>query len=584
MSKTTVDYSSLSAEVVSIANNIKNGNKFNMDKLAKIFFQICMLPEIKHLKIDNGKKNASESKKRSVFVGYHQRSIGVLNIYEIFMKVKYPYMPSVTGKLLKADVNNVKIIKELESNLDKLEKMKNHPSLVSSYDETKKNIEKKLSDERDKKIVSISLTDCLIISEKVMNIMASENNKQLSNQLFELYNSPNNLPNNSPNNLPNPGKKEPMPNIAVQTNKYRPPVSTNLVITESNNRWKNESGNSGRMKNDRWKKEPRKKDVKKVQTSVISEKNTMGAYDLGTIITAKLEEERKKNPKKSDGWTTVKSKNSVYVPPSQRNAQVKNPQFVIPFKTSFSKSEKDKEGYTSLSAQLKMKKLEHDLMNPNSFPELIPSEKIVPTMSTSNVWENLNIEKSDDVNDWYESDSEGIEGHESKIVKESEKKSTSKNTKKKNTQLRCYTKDTFYEPIGIEYSSGRLIVIVNGVEDKWTMEQLRFYDPSCFAPVYEDAEDFMDDYENYGDTFNNEDDDYIYVECDSDSDSDSYSYSDNMYTRRLPYYKRFAYSNSVIPLPIQYMATEEDNHPVLEKLCPNGFVSYGQKCMLRVRA
>jgi hypothetical protein len=309
----------------------------------------------------------------------------------------------------------------------------------------------------------------------------------------------------------------------------------------------------------------------------------MGAYDLGSIITAKLQEEMKKNPKKSDGWTTVKSKNNVYVPPSQRNASVKKPQFVVPFKSSFSKSEKDKEGYTSLSAQLKMKKLEHDLMNPNSFPELVPSEKNVPIISTSNVWENLNIEKSDDVNVWYESDSEGCEGregregregNESKIVKET-KKST---PKRKNTTMRCYTKDTFYEPIGIEYSTGRLIVIVNGSEDKWTMEQLRFYDPSCFAPVYEDAQDFMDDYENYGDTFNNEDDDYI------DIDYDNYCDVSKMYTKHLPYYKRYAYSNSVIPLPIQYMATEEDNHPVLEKLCPNGFVSYGQKCMSQVRA
>ena len=551
MSATTfTNYDALSIELSKLAETIKKGVNPSYEKLANAFYQICMLPEIKHLRLDTMKRNVCEKKKKSVFVGYHQKSIGVLNIYEIFMKIKYPYSPSITGKLLSSSNSNTKNIKELESNLEKLEKMKNHPSVISLYEMTKKNIEQKLIDEKNKKIVTISILDCLIVSEKIMNIMASDDNKQMSTLLYSLYTSPEEKKKSIPENFKKPSEKS----------------------SDFNKKNMNYGGNN------RW----QKKENKKVMPSIASEKNTMGVYDLGSVIASKLAE-KNKQPDRSEGWTDVKSKNKAYVPPFKRqeNVNVKKTEFTIPFKVKYSKdsrTESSRNGYISLATQLKMKKKENELLNPESFPELVSQVK--NTLNTVNsVWTpkpDNGDSDCDDVNDWENVDIISVDSPKKISDK---KKTSSKKVSRKNTIMRCYTKESFYEPIGIEYSTGRLIVIFNGDEDKWTMEQLRFYDPSCFAPIYETEEDFLEDNDTYGNTFNTEDDDYIY------SDYELEGYLKNFCNKRPPFYKRCPYTYNVVPIPVQYIAneTETESIPQLEILKPDGFISQNQKCVLRNR-
>ena len=486
-------------ELQLIANEIRKGSYSDITKLGNMFYWMCNLPEIRKLQLDIYKRNQGEKVKKSVYVKYHQKSIGALNIYDVFMKIKYPQIRSITGKLVISVTNtSSKEVKDLEQKLEHLEKMKDHPSVSNAYESTKKNIEDKIEKLKSIKQNFIRLCDCLIISEKVMSIMGSDNYKQLNDLLYKLYNSP-----------------------TTQITQLTQSTQSTQSTPPSNkpNEWRQKA-----VYNSRWNKEPKenKKQKKKEIGVEINSKNTMGSYGLGDMIIAKLQEKKKENgvlDNNDKGWTTVKSK--VYVPPKKREEKT-----FIPF-NKFSSIDNKNTGYSSIASQLKMKKQQDELLNPENFPSLIKSTPLVA--SNTEVWniKNNDNNRKNDL-DWdNDSKDSDIMIHESKTNK-TNKTNKSNNKQLKNTKMRCFTKDKSFEPIGIEKETDKLIVLIDGIKRKMTLEELQNKFPNCFTSDCETIDEFMKDYETYGDTFNTEVDDYIYIDKDIDkeiyydSDYDSY--------------------------------------------------------------
>jgi hypothetical protein len=520
-------------ELQLIASEIRKGTYSDFTKLGNLFYWICNLPEIRKLQLDIYKRNQGEKVKKSVFVKYHQKSIGSLNIYEIFMKIKYPQVRSISGKLVVSVTNtSSKEVKDLEQKLEHLEKMKNHPSVSNAYESTKKNIEDKIEKLKSIKQNFIRLCDCLIVSEKVMSIMGSDNYKQMNDLLYKLYNSPTTQTLNQSNQLNKTNELNQL-NKTNQLNQSNQLNKTN----ESNQLNKTNEWRKKAVYNSRWNNEPKenKKQKKKEFGVDITSKNTMGSYGLGDMIIAKLQEKKKENGILDDkGWTTVKNK--VYVPPKKREEKT-----FIPF-NKFSSMDNKNTGYLSIASQLKMKKQQDELLNPENFPSLNKSIPLVASSTYTKVWnikdknknndnDNDNDNDDNDLNWDDDSKDSDIMIHESKTNKTN--KINKSNTKQlKNTKMRCFTKDKSFEPICVEKETGKLILLIDGIKKKMTIEELQDKFPNCFTSDCETADEFMNDYETYGNTFNTEVDDYIYIDIDKEiyydnSDYDSYdSYFD----------------------------------------------------------